>query len=346
MKKINRSFGQVILLAGIVTFLCLGSFSVRAENEPQNKLAIITTTDKTELGIAQFLQDELAKAAANTNLFQTYAANYSITAFSEAEILADFQQVGSNIIGFVYLENTRLSIFLFDASRPKEYIVSAQNFITAEGATPVEAEIRASFNTAFQEVISSFVAKQYQALPGSQPESNFIAQEEVYTPQFAQVDVKKLYRELSSLEQKPFYVSANIGMSRFETLSATSTKSFASTVNIGALLGYQFIPALSVELGADAFTHFMLHSELRLHLPIGQKYVACSLSAGGARFMSQPTENLGYAGTNMITQGTIVYGPGFSIDIPLIGLNIRAEGRYYTGKTSVFLGTYGIVYSL
>lgn len=322
-------------------------FSIRAEEYGANKLAILNSTDKTELGLSQSLQEGLGKAAANSNLFQTYFADYSLTGFNEAEIAADFKKVGADLMSYVYLENARLSIFFFDSSHPKEFIVSSQNFATpAEGAL-TGSDIQLAFKAAFQEVISSYAAKEYQPLPGSQPQGNFLAVEEgEVTPQFAAADVKKLYRELSSLSNKPLYVGANVGMSRFETQSTTTGKSFASTVNIGGVLGYRLFSPISIELGADIFTHFVLHSELRAQIPLGQKYVAISLSAGAARFMTQPTENLGYAGSNTISKGTMVYGPGLGFEIPLLGLNIRAEARYYTGPTSVFLGTYGIVYSL
>ncbi len=333
----------MIAISVLMFFISLNG--IASENSG-NKLAILNTTDKTELGLHQSLQEGLAKAAANTNLFQTYIANYSLTGFSETEILNDFKKVASDLMSYVYLENSRLSIFLFDSGHAKEFIVSSQNFSTPEGGSVTSEEIQLAFKTAFQEIISSYVAKEYQYLPGSQQNTNSLAEQESFDTQFSVGEVKRLYRELSSLTQKPLYLGANVGMSRFETLSGTSTKTYASTVNIGALIGYRLLNSLSAELGADMFTHFMLHTELRAQIPIGQKYITLSISAGAARFMTQPTENLGYSGTNKITQGTMVFGPGIGFEIPLLGLNIRAEARYYTGSTSVFLGTYGIVYSL
>ncbi|NBX69307.1 MAG: hypothetical protein EBR01_10145 [Proteobacteria bacterium] len=333
-----------LLLGFALTFFC--SVSCLAEDATVNKLAILNTTDQTDLGLKKTMQEGLAKAAANTNLFQTYLANYSITGFSEKDIVNDFKKVGADLMSYVYLESSRLSIFLFDASHPKEYIVSSQNFPTPEGGVVSGAEIQYAFKIAFEEVISSYVSKEYQYLPGSKQESEYLADQESFDTQFSVAEVKRLYREMASLTQKPFYVGANVGMSRFETLSGSTTKTYASTVNIGALMGYRLFNPFSVELGADLFTHFLLHSEIRAQIPIGQKYVGLSLSAGAARFMTQPTENLGYAGTNRIVQGTMVFGPGIGIEIPLLGLNIRAEGRFYTGTTSVFLGSYGIVYSL
>ena len=338
-------FKYKLIWVALFSLACVST--LKAEEPEINKLAILNTTDKTELGLAQSLQEGLGKAAANTNLFQTYFADYYLTGFSEAEISTDFKKVGADLMSYVYLENTRLSIFFFDSSHPKEFIVSAQNFSTPAEGTVTGSEIQLAFKTAFQEVLSSYVAKEYQQLPGSSTDGNFLAAEEKeVTPQFAAADVKKLYRELSSLSNKPLYVGANVGMSRFETQSPTIGKAFASTVNIGGLLGYRLFSPLSIELGADIFTHFLLHTDLRAQIPIGQKYVAISVSAGAARFMTQPTENLGYAGSNTIAQGTMVYGPGLGFEIPLLGLNIRAEARYYSGPTSVFLGTYGIVYSL
>ncbi|MFM8312666.1 MAG: hypothetical protein ACKOA8_00100 [Deltaproteobacteria bacterium] len=339
---------QMWLVAVLYCWLCLSLTVSATEENSENRLAILNSMDKTELSLGQSLQEALGKAAANTNLFQTYYANYTLSGFGDAEIQADFKKVGSDLMSYVYLENSRLSIFLFDAGHPKEFIVSSQKFTTPDGATVSSEEIQLAFRTAFQEVISSYVAKEYQGLPGAQPEPKTIAEEESYDTQFVAADVKKLYRELASLNDRPFYVGANVGMSRFETLSSSTTsgKSYASTVNIGGLLGYRFYGPFSAELGADFFTHFMLHSEIRSQIPLGQKYIKLSASFGGARFMSQPTENLGYAGTNKIPQGTLVYGPGLGIEIPLLGVNIRAEGRYYLGATTVFLGTYGIVYSL
>jgi len=339
----NNKLGKQLGLVVLALFFSLG---VRAEDTPNNKLAILNTTDKTDFGLHQVLQDGLAKAAANTNLFQTYIANYSLTGFGETEIINDFKKVGSDLMGYVYLENNRLSIFLFDATRPKEFIVSSQNFTTPDGGNVSSEEIQYAFKKSFEEVISSYVAKEYQYLPGAKKESAYLVENEGMDPQFSVAEVKRLYREMASLTQKPLYIGANVGMSRFETLSGSSSKTYASTVNIGALIGYRLFKPFSVELGADMFTHFMLHSDIRAQIPLGQRYISLSLSVGGARFMTQPTENLGYAGTNKIVQGTMVFGPGLGFEIPLLGLNIRAEGRLYTGNTSVFLGTYGIVYSL
>lgn len=337
--------GQLICLC-VLSLVCFDSLLI-ADESSENKLAILNTMDKTELGLGQSLQEALGRAAANTNLFQTYYANYTLTGFGQDEIEADFKKVGSDLMTYIYFEDTRLSIFFFDARHPKEFIVSSQKFVTPEGANVTTEEVQLAFRTAFQEVISSYVAKEYQALPGSQIEKKSVAELENYDTQFVAADVKKLYREFASISEKPFYAGASVGMSRFETLSNTiSGKTYASTVNIGAVLGYRFMSPLSVELGADFFTHFLLHTDLRSQIPLGQKYVKLSLSLGAARFMSQPTDNLGYTGVNPIPQGTIVYGPGIGFEIPLLGLNIRAEGRYYLGSTTVFLGSYGIVYSL
>lgn len=343
LMKDNKIVIRKLMSLTLALFFTINAF---AEESLSNKLAILSTTDKTEMGLQKNLQEGLARAAANSNLFQTYVADYSLKGFSETEILNDFKKVGSDLMSYVYLENNRISIFLFDATHPKEYIVSSQNFPTPEGGVVSGEEIQYAFKTAFQEVISSYVSKEYQYLPGAKQESSYLAEQESFDTQFSVAEVKRLYREMASISQKPFYVGANVGMSRFETLSGTTTKTYASTVNIGALLGYRPFKPFSLELGADMFTHFLVHSEVRAQIPLGQKFVAISLSAGAARFMTQPTENLGYAGTNTIQQGTMVYGPGIGFELPLLGLNIRAEGRFYTGTTSVFLGTYGIVYSL
>jgi hypothetical protein len=347
MDWVKKIINPVWRIYGILFSLLVVANLGLADSNTENKLAILNTMDKTELGLGQSLQQALGTAAANTNLFQTFYANYTLTGFGEEELKSDFKKVGSDLMSYVYFEPTRLSIFFFDSSRPKEFIVSSQKFTTPEEANISSEEVQLAFRTAFQEVISSYVAKEYQGLPGSQAEEKSIAAEESYDPQFIAADVKKLYRELAYLSEKPFYVGANVGMSRFETIStANPGKTYASTVNIGAVFGYRFYSPFSVEIGADFFTHFLLHSQVRSQIPIGQNYVKLSVSFGGARFMSQPTENLGYSGINPIPQGTFVYGPGLGFEIPLLGVNIRADGRYYLGRTTVFLGSYGIVYSL
>jgi len=347
MDWIKKTAGPVFkFYLALFSILFISNFGF-ADSNSENKLAILNTMDKTELGLSQSLQEALGTAAANTNLFQAFYANYTLTGFSEEELQSDFKKVGSDLMSYVYFEPTRLSIFFFDSSRPKEFIVSSQKFTTPEDANISSEEVQLAFRTAFQEVISSYVAKEFQGLPGSKAEEKSLAVEESYDTQFVAADVKKLYRELAALSEKPLYIGANVGMSRFETLSTVNPKkTFASTVNVGAVFGYRFYSPFSAEIGADFFTHFLLHSEVRSQIPLGQNYVKLSASLGIARFMSQPTENLGYSGVNSIAQGTLVYGPGLGFEIPLLGVNIRAEGRYYLGPTSVFLGTYGIVYSL
>jgi hypothetical protein len=331
---------------GIVWFL-QSTAVVHAEDNLGNKLAILETTDKSQFGLAPVLQEGLAKAAANTNLFQAYLANYSLSGFDEASIRADFKKVGADLMSYVYVENNRLSIFFFDSGHPKEFIMSYRDLRAQDGQNISGTEIENAFSQSFQEVISSYLAKEYQSLRGTPKENHQeLAQNSVSDSNFSTTDVKRLYRELASISQTPLYIGANVGMSRFETIAANLTKTHASTVNIGGVLGYRLLSPISVEIGADIFTHFMIHSDLRGQIPLGSNFISISLSAGAARFMTQPTENLGYAGANQISQGTMVYGPGFGVEIPLLGLTIRAEARFYTGSTSVFLGTYGIVYSL
>jgi hypothetical protein len=240
-------------------------------------------------------------------------------------------------MGFTYLETSRVSIFLFDARQPGSFIVSSQS-LQSKTEPVTTTLLEQKFQEAFVTLEKNYLEGRFQPLPEANEETNPSASGSKNSLAKAN-QMRKLYREMSSLEDKPFFMGANIGMSRY-----TTTLEAASSVDFGFVLGLHK-DKWSAGLGIDIFSYALLHFDLGYRLPFAEKYVKVYISASAADVMMNFTENRGYNNSTMKT-GSILVGPALTFDIPLLGADLRGEIRYYLGSSTVFIGTYGIIFSI
>jgi hypothetical protein len=317
--------------------LALLSGALVAEPARTRTLVVLPTTDTTDLGLAKPLQNALAILSQDSGLFTTKLSEEALPGFTKSDIAAAFNRINSELLTFVYMEIGRVSIFLFDSTRAGEFVLAFE-MLTPPGENLTNSYVEEKFRSAWNSVIAQYMAGTYQPLPGAAPNEKLMAQTE--EQHYKALEAKRLFRELASLEEHNYYAGANIGMVRF---SAEGTS--ASTVNFGGLVGTKLSRHFYSELGFDIFSYFVPHVDLRYTLPLEERHVFLSTSLSIATIMGEVTQNRGASSTTL-KNGDLLYGPGFSFDIPLLGVNLRGDLRLYFGKATVFLGTYGIVYAL
>lgn len=321
------------------TLVFLGAFfslSLFAENQQTPKtMAILPTTDLSGYNLAEPLQYALGQLYQSTGLFQAQLSANSLNGFTAREISQTLQTVQTEALTFAYMEKQRISVFFFDHLRPNEFIVAYRLLTNPPGGQLTSEYVEKNFRECVGEIVESYRSSRYQPLPGNgsgtgnEQENRWKADE-----------ARKLFREMASLEEKNWYLGANVGMARF---SQNSTS--ASTVNFGGYAGARLGERFSGELGVDLFSYALLHGDIRYSLPIAEKYINLSVAAGIARFMGSLTENQGFAGQR-INKGQMGFGPGLGFDIPLLGATLRGDIRLYAGSATVFLGSYGIIINL
>lgn len=314
-------------------FSALSSF---AEMNQQRSLTILPTTDLSGYGLAEPLQYALGQLYQSTGAFQAQLSGYQLTGFTRDDISRAIQTVQTENISFAYMEKQRISVFFFDHSHPGEFIVAYRLLTDPPGGQMTSEFVETRFRECVGEVLNNFQSNQYQPLPG---DGGAQAAQDEEARQRAE-EARKLFREIASLEERTWYLGANIGMARFSANSVS-----ASTVNFGGYGGARFNKEFSGELGLDLFSYALLHGDVRYALPLAEKYVNLSATVGLARFMGTLTENRGFSSRN-IPKGSTVFGPGLGFEVPLLGATLRGDVRFYLGSTTVLLGTYGVVVNL
>lgn len=312
-------------------FTLSGAFA----DDQSRTVTILPTTDTSEFGLAEPLQNAYGQLLQAYGIFRAQLSGYTLASFTSPDIAKAFGVVHSDALGFVYMEKQRVSVFLFDSKHPQEFLVAYRLLLDPPSGQLTSEFIEARFREAVYEVVALYSSNQFQTLPGQEHVASNDSEKVHASPDH----VRRLFRELASIEDRKYYVGADVGMARFSTESDS-----ASTINFGGYGGARLSQRISAELGFDIFSYALLHLDGRYLLPFAEKYVALSLSAGIARFMGSVTDNRGISST--IPTGEMVFGPGVGFDIPLLGANLRGELRFYTGSANVLLGSYGIVYSL
>lgn len=332
----NQSFGFVRFLI-LTVALGLLPTSLFAENR---KVVIMPTTDSTSYGLAESLQYGLGVLYQEAKKFDVYSATTGVQGFTAEAIQGSFQSSPGDILSFVYLEESRISVFLFDRTRPSDFIVSWKTLTDNSGA-PLNSEfVETQFRSAFTDLMAAYDKGEFQQLPGSEvtTETMRVARSEEMRKKAE--DSRTLFRELAAMEYSPLYMGAGIGMSRF-----AASGSSASTVNLGLALGYRFDNEWSAELGADVFSYAVLHAGPRYTIPLADHYVKAAVGLDIGSVAAVVTQNRGFA-SSAIETGSLLVGPALTVDIPLLGATLRADIRAYFGGATILLGTYGIVYNL
>jgi hypothetical protein len=286
------------------------------------------------------VQATLASLFQQTNYYNVQSVNMPLNSFTEPEVFRLYQATNSEIIAFAYLEKERLSLFLFDNTHSKEYVAVSQNLIDPMMGNQVNAQVvDYKLKLSFNQLIAQYFQNIYQPLPGSQQQA-LVAETEPDDPVRRAEMSRKLFRELASLQETKYYVGATIGMARYSGGGGS-----ASSVNFGGFGGMKLNEQFKGELGLNLFSYSVAYMDIKYLFPLAEKYVSLYGSAGvgrilgaimGPRFDFEPS----------LPSGGILFGPGVSFDIPLLGAYVRGELKLYFGGGMVLMGTYGIMYNM
>lgn len=329
----------------LAILLCLSSLNLSAETRRIPKLAVLPTTDLTKWGLAEALQYSLGKLAVSTKLFAVGSSTFVLQDFSKRELKKAFQSNRSPLLMFAYIESERVSVFFFNAYQSGKFIVGSRSLAHPPSGKVSSVFVETQFKEAFDETITLFQRNQYQDLPKVEGdiEGDFLADSVGQEVSKSNADkMRALFQEVSRLEDKPLYFGANIGMARY-----TSTNNAASTVNFGFSAGGRFNHRVSASLGVDLFSYIFAHGDAFYRLPLAEKYISFSAIGSIGNVMGSLTENKGYAvdGATLKT-GSLFFGPGLAIDIPLLGASLRGELRLYLGSSYLLVGSYGLIVSI
>ena len=312
---------------------------VLASSASNENTAVLPSIDQSQLNFAAPLQKGLVRLLNDSRKFKGYLSNRSLASFKPEVIqsILDGEQVNS--ISFALLEPTRISVFFFHRNRPKEFIAQSELF-----SQPKELEEK--FKIVVQNVLNAVEQEQYSFLPG-QKDGDVNAKHSVYKSPKLESETRQLFREFSSISDSPFSLGTQIGMARFSAGTAST-----STVIFGLSAGYQLDPNFSLEVGGSVSSYVLGNAGIRYSIPVAEKVVRFSLGLDVATVMANLTRNntdntyFNSYFAPEIKSGTVLLGPGFFFDIPLLGATMRGDLRFYSGSTSIFIGTYGFVFYL
>jgi hypothetical protein len=310
-------------------------------NTKVRTVAVLPATDTSNLGLGPSLQGAIGTLLQQTNVFTVQPVNYALPGFSESDVARAFQTVNTEMIAQVYLEGERVSIFMFDSARPKEFVVAAQTLMDpmlGNEITPqvVEYKLRMAFNDA----LAAYYKGEYQPLPGARQDQT-LATKAPDDPRERAAESRRLFRELATIESSKYYVGADLGMARFSGGGEGSS----SNVNFGAYGGMAVSQRIRLEAGFEFFSYALAHIDAKYEIALSERYLFIDLSIGlghifgtifGPRSDTEPS----------LKNGTTAIGPGISFNVPLLGASVRGELKFYVGGGSIFMGTYGISYSI
>jgi hypothetical protein len=308
---------------------------------PQRTLSVLPSTDTSGLNLAGPLQNALGRLFQQAGGVNVQLSSMPLTGFTTQDVRRLHETLGSDLLSLVYLEKTRIALFLFDKNHPNEFVVATQPMTDGNGNPVLTSNwIEHQFRAAFIQLVTDYSKGKMQSLPGTKVDSERLAEEQSDEVKRRIEESRRLFRELASLEDKPFYLGTSIGIARFGGGDGT-----ASTVNLGALAGYKFSPRIRGEAGIDFFNYAMFHLDGKYELVSSQRYLSMSFSLGLARVLSHFSDNALKDTANLST-GAMLFGPGFSMEIPLLGTSIRGDFRLYVGGGSILMGSYGLAYPL
>lgn len=340
----KRAFRHSICFFLLVVFL--GSAPGLSATE-DNRLSVLLSSDTSNYGLGEPLQTALVTLFSESQLFSVQAAPVSITGFTPIDIARQLEQLNSDSLSFVLLEQERISIFLFNKSHPFEFIVSSESLQPPPAQTVDSTFIENQFRTAFEKVTQQYKKEEYQSLPSAQNQKSNQPQDKRRERLIAQ-ETRILFRELASQTDSLFHLGAQIGMSRF----GSEGKS-ASVVTFGVNSGYQVSKSITAEVGFNASSYAMGFLGGRYWLTLGDQIVKIGGGLDVAHVFGAITQNSGYAALDLtynhppLESGSNFFGPGISFDIPLLGAALRGDLKFLIGSDhSVFIGTYGFVYYL
>ena len=312
------------------------TFSLCALAEtPPRSLAVLLTTDSSNLGIASRVQNQLAETFAGTGLFSPQTYPFSLSSYAVDAVGAAHAKTKKELIAFAYVDQQRIALFLFDVNRPGKYLATAESLSESPTNRLSDRWIDLKFIAAFKKLMHQYSLAAFEVVPGNEQTA---APAEI--PLSRAQRARRLFGELSQLQEGPAYLGATLGVARFAADGAA-----ASTVSVGGYGGLRLTDTFQMELGADIFTYFLLHLEGRFQIPLAEKYISLSLGAGTSFVAAVFSQNRGFNPTSIST-GQFLFGPSLSLDVPLLGAGVRGDVRVLMGNATIVLVNYGLIYSL
>ncbi len=314
-----------------------GAPSARAEQAAgQRPLAVLTTTDSSQLNLGERVSGLLAQQLQSTNLFSVKMFATTLGGYTTEELAKVYAQTASELVSFAYVDQQRLALFLFDVNRPGRYVATSETLVGAPQGQINESWLDNQFGRAFAELIKQYTVANFELIPSADPQPDASKQPEVSR---AEKD-RRLFNEMAKISDGSVYLGVNLGMARFSAQGAS-----ASTVSVGGLAGIKLLERLRFEAGVDIFSYMLLHGDLRFQLPIAERYVSLSLGGTVANVTAVVTQNRGFNPTYLQT-GTMLFGPTLGFDVPLLGASVRGDLKMLLGSSTIFLATYGLAYTL
>ncbi len=328
----------------LITLLALMALvavqTATAEEARPRTLSILPSTDTSNFNFAAQVQQGLATLYTQTQNFVPTQTQTPMAGFAEKDVSDGFKLNQTELLSFGYLENERLSLFLFDSTHPKEFIVVSQPLVDpmlGNQVTPQVIEYKMRMN--FNQLLTQYYASQFQPLPGTASDAQNLASN-ADDPKVRAEQSRRLFSELTALETSKYYLGAAIGMARYAGNGLSN-----SGVNFGAWGGLRSGERTRFELGADFFAYALLHLDGRYQMPIAERLVTINLTLSIGRILGG-IATAQFAKEATLKTGALVFGPGISFDIPLLGAQVRGDLRLYFGGGSILVGSYGISYSI
>lgn len=307
---------------------------------PPKLMVVLPTSDTSGLNLGNSLQYALVSLSQQDPRFKVQMGSYALSSFNAQEIANAHQVLSSQVLSLCYLERDRVTLYLFDVSRPKELILSSQALNDQAAGQPLNASyVEYKFRNAYNQLMAAYSQELFQPLPANETPSAVSSEEPEDVGRRAE-EARRLYLELAAMEEKRYYVGANIGMARFAGAVGSS-----SNISFGGFGGMSVSSRTRLELGIDLFSYAMIHAEARYSLPLSHRLVTLQASLGLAKIVGSGFGNTQFD-TTQLNPGGILLGPGLSFNIPLLGTSLRGDLRFYLGSGSVFMGSYGVSYSI
>ncbi|MBI4404284.1 MAG: hypothetical protein HY537_08990 [Deltaproteobacteria bacterium] len=296
-------------------------------------------------GIEELVRIATFQLLQQSQLFVVQVAAYNLTGFTANDLDKAYDDIygeNSDPLFFVYLDDASVSTFIFDPLWPNHFIVSARPLTDPTGGSlPINQVIESTLQLSLTDVLTNYSKGQFTLLPGAEENNELVALEEAEAAHQRAEESRLYFRKLAQVQDRPYYVGLNVGMSRF---AAEGTS--ASTVDFGGFAGKKLSQKFAVEIDLDIFSYLLANANVRYQFPLSEHYVYFAFSAGPAMVLGTISENRGFDSTN-ISSGQFLFGPGFSFEIPLLGVVLRGDTKLlFGGGGSVFIGTYGISYTI
>ncbi len=287
----------------------------------------------------QFAVGQLFKASGAE--FNVQLASMQLAAFTEEETKKAHETLHSELFALSYLDRERISVFLFDAQAPGQFIVAVNPLLDPANPQLTTAVLEEKLRKTFGETLALYKEGRFQYLPGSREDKpgEGLADAESDIARRKAAEAGHLFRELASLADKPFYVGANLGMARYADAGLSN-----SVVNVGGFAGYRIRDRISAELAFDMFTYGLLSFDAKYQLPLSGQYVYLDASVGFGTILFQASDNTGHESATLT--GGFLFGPGLTFTVPLLGANLRGGLKFYIGSGTLLLGSYGFSYAI